>query len=184
MIKFEEQGKSVGVIFDLSIRHTDDGRRIIDVVKKSFSSIFREFSENNVDNVYLYQHDDLTFKTLHGEISAMIGNYKSDGESFDVSDALKQTLFLLHNTGDHFERKYLFLVTDRISSIKPLIKIVSLNRNFGLDAKIVIFGIGEKYIRSELESFASTDPEVKLIHVNQPQLLTLQFFKESINDGE
>ena len=83
MEEFKEEGKAVGLIFDISLRHDNQGKRIIDVVKKSLVEVIRKGFEDDVDSLYLYHPDLIDCLYNHGEQTSAIGNYESDGWRFN-----------------------------------------------------------------------------------------------------
>ena len=147
-----DENKIVGLVFDLSLRHDVSGRRIIDIVKKKFAAFIKQYISNGIDAFYLYHPELVDVCFVNGEAISAVGNYETDGWLFNLETALKQTLYVLE-TRD-LER-YLFLITDRLSDIKPVEKALFLNEKEMIDCHFIVLGIGQQYNRLSLESQSS-----------------------------
>jgi hypothetical protein len=176
----ETEGKSLGLIFDLSIRHAKNGKRIVDIVKKKMIDIVRSLLIDGEDSLYLY-HPELTEASIkHGEQVFAIGNYDTDGWKMNLNFALKQTLYVLLGE-DYTFSKYLILVTDRIDNEKSLIKAFDINQKENINCNFIIVGIGKFYDTNALKRFSDSASNVNYIHLNDAEELTDKLFKEIIN---
>jgi len=115
------EAKSLGIVFDLSARLEKEGRRIVDIVKKNMIDIVRKCLIDGEDSMYLYNPDLIDAYFKHGEQVCALGNYNTDGYSFDLSMALRQTLYVLMSEDDDFQ-KHLLFVTDRLANESALEK--------------------------------------------------------------
>jgi hypothetical protein len=149
---FEEEGKIVGIILDVSLRH-EGGSRIIDEVKSSLVDLILKNLESDVDAMYLYHPDLLEILIRQGDQTSAINNYETDGRMFNVENALKQTIYVI-GSQKYISRKYLILVTDRLVSERSLEKIVLVNKRFMIDAEIVVVGVGDHYDREMVSRMA------------------------------
>jgi hypothetical protein len=179
MEEFQEEGKSIGLIFDVSIRHAKNGRRIIDTLKKQMISLVREFVVDDADSFYLYHPDLWDTVNLHGDQISCIGNYDTDGWKINLHHAFRQTIYVLLNDAMTL-KKYVFFITDRVTDVKPIEKALYLNEKELLESKFIIIGVGDLYDRS-LVSKLSEENGILHIHVDQPEDLTTLLFKEKIS---
>lgn len=167
----------------MSLRHEQDGRRLIDTLKKSLINVVRECVEDDVDLFYLYHPELVDAMSLHGEQSCAIGNYQTDGWPFNLSLAVKQTLYVLASQ-DHYVRKYLIYITDRNDSSHPLEKALHLNRKDMIEAHFILIGIGDQYDRgvmSLVSKLGEADGSVTCLHLPNAAALTPSLFKENTN---
>lgn len=173
MESFEQEGKSIGLILDVSVRHNSDGLRIIDVLKEKLVKIIQELVENDLDGFYLYRPQSFDLFTSHGEQVASVCNYDNKGWQFSLSFALKQTMFVLKD--EHYtNRKYLILITDRLSDLSSIKKYIQINKKDNVEAKFVIIGIGDKYNADLIRQLSN---DVVYIHLNDPNELDCELFK-------
>jgi hypothetical protein len=135
--------KVLGLVFDLSLRHAEDGKRIVDHVKKAFVEYLRESFDDD-DILYLFHPDIWDPVDTRGEQIAAIANFDTDGWKYDLGYALRQTLYILGNEDDDF-RKILVLVTDQLDSDTALRQVATLNKNEMIDCELVVLGIGDRY---------------------------------------
>lgn len=166
MEEFEKDGKSIGIVIDVSLRHDRTGRRVVDAVKKGFLGIIREFVADGVDVLYLFHPQLLECLEWNGDQNSAISNYETDGWHFDTSYALKQTLFVLE-AQDPTSRKYLFYVTDRCQSEEPFQKALFLNQRDLIGVHFVLIGIGDKYDREVFKIVKDLGAnDVSVIHLD------------------
>jgi hypothetical protein len=142
-------------------------------------SFVREFVVDDADSFYLYHPDLWDSVNLHGDQISCIGNYDTDGWKINLYHALRQTIYVLLNES-MTSKKYVFFITDRITDVKPIEKALYLNEKEMLESKFIIIGVGNLYDHSLVSKF-SEDNDVLYVHVDQPEELTTQLFKEKIN---
>lgn len=131
--------------------------------------------ENGVDLLYLYDPNRTKAVLDRGPQTAMIGNYETDGYSFDLNYAIKLTLYVMANE-DWDMRRYLFLITDRLKDVRCLEKAKSLNQRDRIDAKFLTIGISDQYDRTLLEDTAASGL-VTHIHINNLSELDISLLK-------
>lgn len=166
MHEFTEPNKAVGIILDISIRHDSNGNRLIDEVKKSLIDLVMGYMEDDIDLMYLYHPDVVDVADKHGLQCCHINSYDSDGYLFNLTFALKQTLYTLAMQDISWStRKYIFLITDRLNESYSLATISKLNQKDLVDAKIVVVGIGNMYDKTMIPD------DVIHIHLNHPSEL-------------
>lgn len=176
MENFADEGKVVGFVFDLSLRHDSIGNRLIDEVKNNVVSLIMETFENNVDMMYLYHPKIFELVSNQGDQTSSINNYDSDGYKFNLEIALKQTMYLLH--GQYFDiRKYLIFITDRVVDSYPIEKFFLINKKYLLGVHLIIVGIGEFYDKSMIEKLV-IGQDATHIHINHPSELLKRLIKE------
>lgn len=166
----------------MSIRHTGDGRRIIDVLKKQTINLIRELFVDDVDELYLYSPQSSSPVTLHGDQVSKIGNYDTDGWKFDLGEALKKTINVLSSC-DPIHRKYIILISDRIADANRIESSMRYSNKEWLDANFILIGIGGKYVKSAFECL-SAKQQVTYFHVDHPNELNSNLFKEHIDDQD
>lgn len=176
MEKFKEEGKSVGLIFDVSVRHCKNGKRIIDVVKKQIIEVIRKYFDDGEDDLYLYHPEIVESVALHGEQVCSVGNYDTDGWKFNMSWAFRQTLYVLMSE-DLTHRKYLFFITDRFDEPHNIEKAFQINEKEMIDCNFVFIGIGKNYNKKYFEEI-SKKSNVKFYHLQEPENLVNYIFKE------
>lgn len=167
----------------MSLRHENDGRRLIDNLKKSLINLVKEHVVDDLDSFYLYHPELVDTMSLHGDQFCAIGNYQTDGWPFNLSMALKQTLYVLAAEGHHVT-KYLIYVTDRNDNAHPLEKALHLNRKDMIEAHLILIGIGDHYDRgvmSLLSKLGEADGSVTRLHLPTAADLTPSLFKENTN---
>jgi len=136
------QGKVVGLILDLSLRH-ENGVRVLDVVKRQLIRLVTETFEDDVDGLYLYHPDVVEVARTVGEQVGVIGNYETDGTRLNLLPAMQQCLYVLAVEDDDL-RKQLFLITDRKPPVWPLEKAARLSRRFGAEVAVTAVCVGCK----------------------------------------
>ena len=176
---FGEEGKCVGVVFDLSLRHGIDGRRLIDTVKRGLAAALRDTLVDGEDGFYLYHPEVIEVLRENGQMSGALCNYDSDGILFNLAMPLKQTLYVLA-AESLSDRKYLILVTDRLQDSAAVQKAVRLSRKEMIDCRFLVIGVGDRYCMETLNSFRGEDVAVR--HLLDATLIR-DVFKET-NDSE
>lgn len=145
-----------GVVLDLSLAHEVDGKRRLDNVKKQLVQFIREAVADVEDSLYLYHADLVDTMIKNGDQVSAVSNYETDGWKFNISNALKQTLYVIAAEDDDY-RKILILVTDRIDNTTPLKKAMRLNEVNGYEVKFLVVGIGGRYNKDEVGQLAEQD---------------------------
>lgn len=141
MEKFAEEGKTVGIVFDISLRHDSNGNRLLDEVKKSIVDLINKTFENGIDMLYLYHPELVEVLEKQGDQTSAINNYDTDGFKFNLENALKQTIYLISN--NCFDsRRYLILLTDRILNTRPIEKLILINKKDFLNVNLIVVSIG------------------------------------------
>lgn len=131
------ENKVVGVVLDLSIRHTVDDRRIIDVIKEKLIAFVQTL--NTDDSFYLYQENSIKPTSHRGRQVHAISNYQS--AEFNLSFALKQTMYILAAEDDDC-KKQLILITDRLDNAKIFRRINDINDREQFGIEVMAFCIG------------------------------------------
>lgn len=139
----------VGIVLDLSLRHSKDGLRIVDVVKEQLVEYVRAF--DYVDLFYLYHENVVDVVEGLGKRIHSVASYQTDGFEFDISYALKQTLYII---GSEDDDKRVYLVTDRFSekTLSAVRKIAMLNEKDGLECEIYVIALGDRNNQLALKS--------------------------------
>lgn len=179
MERFEDEGKSIALIFDVSIRHAGNGRRIIDVIKKKMIDVVRELLVDGEDSFYLYHPQITETVSTHGEQVGAIGNYNSDGWKFNVQYAFKQSLYVLMAEPLTY-RKYVFFITDRITDKKAIDKAIHINEKEMIDSHFFLIGVGNQYDKKCIIDFNGST-NITCFHLNEPAELEASLFKETQN---
>jgi hypothetical protein len=182
MENFAEPNKSVGIVLDISLRHDAERNRLIDCVKQNLINLVKTSFEDSLDSLYLYHPDIVDPTDKYGLQVHMLNSYDSDGWAFNLNFALKQTLYSLA-LQDFDMRKYLILVTDRITNIQPIQTIQRLNDKDGVEAQVIVIGIGDIYNKSLVSDFAKTSL-VTHIHLSHHSELSAQLIKETSDDKQ
>lgn len=181
MQDFRNEGKAVGLVLDLSLRHEAGGRRLLDVVKEQLVELVRLHFEDGLDAFYLYHPELVDSVYKCGEQTAAVSNYETDGWQFNVGQALQQALYVVA-CEDYTLRKYLLYVTDRVRGSAALEQLLSLNRKDGIDAHLVLVGVGDKYDREGLDCAAllgRSDGSVTVLHLPEPSQLLASLTEET-----
>jgi|LakMenE01Jun11ns_1017448.scaffolds.fasta_scaffold9912150_2 hypothetical protein len=179
MERFEDEGKSIGLIFDVSIRHSKNGRRIIDVLKKKMIDIARQLFVDGEDSFYLYHPEITEMVTTHGDQVCAIGNYNTDGWKFNMQNAFRQTLYVLL-AEPLTSKKYLFFITDRITEKQSIEKALHINDKELIDCNFFLVGVGDHYDHQVLRSFENLE-NVRVIQLKDPSQLEPNLFREKDN---
>ena len=143
-----EEYKNVNLILDISLRHTTDGHRIIDVVKAQVREFIRESMINGEDSFYLYHPDVVELLYYRGDQVSAVGNYETEGTRFDIGMALKQSLYVSAAESDDYAR-HVFLVSDRLQPKDRVAveRFESLNLRDDINCHLKVIGIGSNYSR-------------------------------------
>lgn len=176
---FEEEAKSVGLIFDVSVRHGSDGRRLIDNLKKRMIEVIRHLFVDGEDGFYLYHPKITETVTSHGDQVAAVGNYNTDGWKFNLQNAVRQTLYVLMAEPLTY-RKYLIFITDRITEDKALEKALHINDKEIIDCHFIFIGVGNFYDKNILNKYQELE-NVDVFHLESPLHLELSLFREQYN---
>lgn len=156
-----EPTKIIGLVLDLSLRHDIAGERMFDVVKREMGKYLLRVVDGE-DLFYLYNTESLQPVQRIGEITAALANYETDGWAFDVTFALKQSLFVLL-AEDEDIAKQLIIVTNRLQDASAVEKVLRLQRRDQSECQIVVVGIGSGYNRAVIEQI--NDPLFTFLHV-------------------
>lgn len=127
--------RAIGVVLDLTLRHTKDDIRVVDIVKKCLIDFVRKFEGDDI--FYLYNEMEIDFKYRHGERTHAVASYVTDGFEFDLYSAMKQTLYLLQAEDPDFD-KVMYVINDRVRNASIFDKIVALNNKDGGEIKFVL----------------------------------------------
>lgn len=176
MENFKDEGKAVGLVFDISIRHEKNGR-IIDNLKKVFVKIIKNYIENDFDSFYLYHKDLIDSITLRGDQISAVGNYETDGWKFNLNNAFRQTMYVLMGEELTF-KKYFFYFTDRILSTEHIEKALKINDNHMVDVHFIFIGIGNYYDLKCLKKFEK-NINVTVLHFDD----TSEIIEKELFDG-
>lgn len=179
MKSFENEGKAVGLIFDVSIRHCKNGRRNIDVLKKKMIEVIRTFLVDGEDSFYLYHPAIYETVTSHGDQVGAIGNYNTDGWRFNMQNAFKQSLYVLMAEPITYQ-KYVIFITDRIQDYTSIEKAIHIDEKEMIDSHFFLIGIDKNYDKNCLEKFKDLN-NVTLMHFDDATLLETNSFLENIN---
>lgn len=157
-------GRVLGLTLDLSLAHTSEGSRIIDVVKRQLIQFVKTTMEGE-DLFYLY-HPELVDPVFDiGQIVSVIGNYETDGWVFDLRYALKLTYYVVDAQDDDAEKMILY-VTDRIQDGVAIDKLMTTMEREDSECNLFFVGIGSRYNKDLLDIDG-----VKYIHLNDPAKL-------------
>lgn len=153
--------KAVGVVLDVSLRHID-GTRLIDEVKDQLCKFVSSFIDDD-DAFYLFHPILLDSVYSKGEIVSCLQNYETDGWSFDVAYALRQTFYVLE--AESCDSSMLILVTDRMIDPSPIEKLLVWCRKMGIECEFVVVGTGESFSFQKYQDF----PQLRKIFSPNPQ---------------
>jgi hypothetical protein len=179
MEKFEDPRKSVGLIFDVSIRHFEKKGRIIDFLKKLMVNVVVNLFVDQEDSFYLYDPEIYEATEFNGNKVALIGNYNTDGRLINLNYAFKQTLYILMGEPINF-RKYLIFITDRIEESKFIEKALKTNKSEDINSYFYLIGVGENYNNEVLNKFKNLD-NVSVFHIKDLNDLSYKIFLENAN---
>jgi hypothetical protein len=160
--------KNIGLVLYLSSRE-HEGRRVVDEVRKSLVRFV--CSTESDDGFYLYHPQVLEPVYSQGEKTAALGNFETDGFKFDLSFAMKQTMYVAAQGSDYIN-KLLILVTDSFlaTDLPSIKKVVVLNEKEALWCKVLVVGVGNKYDKEKLSEYAAQTPSLAYLHSNPGEL--------------
>jgi len=161
--------EAIGIVFDISLRHGENGKKNLDNVKQGLIEFIRRNLEED-DVMYLYHPEIIQADNRVGAHVGAISNYKTDGWIFDVSMALQQTLYVIASVP--CEKRSVILVTDRLSDTKILKRTSLFNTKDDLGCRIVCVDIG-----CHLPDADHTD----IFHISDSSQLNSDSFKEIIH---
>lgn len=112
-------------------------------MKEQCRNVVLQYLVDGQDGFYLY-HPEVTESVIsHGEAVGAISNYETDGWQFNLSYALLQTLYVL-DADSLTNRKYLVLVTDRLTDVKPLVELLRTNERDDIRCEVYVILIGDR----------------------------------------
>lgn len=159
----------IGVVFDLSIAHGSDGIRNIDNIKHILLNNI--LNSNAFTKIYVSHHDWLKIPKDQGESTYYIISY-TEPPTFTIDYAFKQAVTTTGECREDCE-KYVFLFTDRFTSVKNFqyrkAFIINDVRDYGI--KMCVFGIGPNYDDKMLKSI-SEEYYAYFQHLNDAKELT------------
>ena len=167
-----DQFKNVCVVLDVSLRHTEEGSRLLDVVKSQLVEFIREEMVNGEDSFYLYHPAIVELLYYRGDQVGAVGNYESDGSRSNINLSLKQCLYVAAAESEGYDR-HVFLISDRLQA-KDRVAIErfhSLNERDYLECNLFVVGVGDRY---------SLDLPFEHAHLEKSTQLK-EFLKESCN---
>ncbi len=173
--------KAIGLVIDVSLRHTEEDHRIVDVVKKQLIAMVKQLLEDGEDHLYLYHPLLMDSMTRKGEQYCAIGNYESDGWRFHLFNALSQTLHVLWDL-DPTLKKTILLVTDRLTDPRHIEKALFLNDKDKMDIHLVVVGVGS-HVDGQAISGIQND-HLTFIQIDSPHQITPSLFEVTTNAGQ
>jgi hypothetical protein len=176
---FATEGKTVGLVFDMTLCHHSTGERLLDMAKKAVCKVIKGCFADEVDGFYLYHPQLVEVLYTNGQRVGAVGNYGTDGWRFNLELALKQTLYVA-GAERYSDARFVVLVTDRMEDTRPLAKLLYLNQKDLIDAHVIVVGVGDRYDRAAVEAALSGHPATH-IHVDDPSTIPSHFIKEAAN---
>ena len=161
------QGRILGLVLDVSLRHQDD-ERILDAVKTGLVQFAKETLQSE-DIFYLYHAEIIDTVEDLGEIVSTIGNYETDGWNIDLRHALEQTFYVMSAEDEDYERIFLY-ITDRVQKNSDLKRTLTFEKRDQTGCNFLFFGIGNHYNKAALSEMRANDC-VTYVHLNSPQEL-------------
>lgn len=142
--------KVFGLILDLSLREAETGYRLFEEVRRQLHEVILLMDE---DGMYLYHPEVFDVLYKRGEKISTLANFETDGFKFDLTNAIKQTLFILCGE-DEDSSKTILVITDRFGEENKfgIRKFLSMNEKDYLGCRLCVIGIGNRYNRKALES--------------------------------
>lgn len=160
------QGKILGLVLDISLRHKDN-KRILDVVKENLINFVRETMQSE-DVFYLYHPEVIeTVEDLGAMVSA-INNYETDGYLINLRHALEQTNYVMLAEYDDQETIFLY-ITDRVQKNNDLKRVLLLEQRNKTGCKFFFVGIGSQYKKEILSDLDKENENVTYFHLDKPQ---------------
>ena len=160
------QGKILGVVLDVSLRH-HKGRRILDSVKGCLIDFVRETMQAE-DIFYLYHPEVIETIEDVGVIVSAIGNYETDGWLVDLRHALEQTSYVMAAEDEDYERIFLY-ITDRVQKNNDIKRILSFEKRDQTGCEFLFIGIGNQYNRDVLSVLDEENECVTYSHLHSPR---------------
>jgi hypothetical protein len=134
--------KVVGLVLDLSPRQYQN-KKLIDLVKKQLIEFVGLMTEE--DAFYLFRPDAIEPAEGKGKQTAVLANYETDGYSFDLIYALKQTLFV---TAAYPGNRTMVLISDRLNGSiadRAIMKVSMLNEKDDMECRLIIVSLCDKW---------------------------------------
>jgi|GEM_PF-5279654 hypothetical protein len=150
------QGKILGVVFDISLRH-QDGQRVLDGVKEGLINFVKE-TMGPEDVFYLYHPQIVEPVEDAGVFVSAVGNYETDGYLIDLRHAMEQTSYVMAAEDEDCERVFMY-ITDRVQINNDLKRVIAYERRDQTGCDFLFIGVGNHYDRkclSALEADNST----------------------------
>ena len=163
-------GRIVGVVLDVSLRHSGD-RRVLDSVKSGLVEMAQEIMQGD-DLFYLYHPEIVESVDDVGVAVCAIGNYETDGWLIDLRHALQQTFYVMAAEDVDLEKTFVY-ITDRSQDNKDLKKLLMLEKRDQTDCRFILIGIGQYYNKESLEEL--TSESVSYFHIDDPKDLKSVF---------
>ena len=158
-----QKQRAIGIVLDLTLRHTKNDIRVVDVVKKSLINFVRGFDYDDI--LYLYDEMKIAAEYRRGRQVHAVASYSTNGLEFDLYYALKQTLYVLQAEDQDFF-KVMYIINDRVRNPSIFNKIVALNQKEQSEINFVL-----------LTSQPMTIEGMKVMQFTEPVELD-QFLKE------
>lgn len=108
--------KHIAVLFNLSLRHESNGRRLLDNIKTELIAFMKHYVEAD-DVFYLYHPYVFEPVASIGQAIGDIGNYETDGWKFDITSAFRQTVIILSDELYSDISKHIFYFTDKNQNV-------------------------------------------------------------------
>lgn len=157
------EGRIVGVVLDVSLRHQND-RRVIDTVKSELVKLAQDIMQGD-DLFYLYHPEIYEPVDDIGVAVCAVGNYETDGWLIDLRHAVQQTYFVMAAEDLDLERAFIF-ITDRLQDNKDLQRVLKMEEREQTDCRFIFVGIGPHYRKQALEELQSDN--VSYFHIDDP----------------
>jgi hypothetical protein len=155
-----EKETLIGIVFDLSFSNKN-GEKNLEKIKEI---LYKEILEKQI-RIYVSHPSLPNLAKDEGENTYFIVSY-TEPPNFSIGNALKQAVSVVGESSDDFD-KYVFLFTDRFYAPHNYHykKAFLLNNIRGYESKIIVFGIGESYDKSNLQSMTE-EYNSKLLHLD------------------
>jgi hypothetical protein len=141
----------VGVVFDLSLAHAENGLRNIDIVKESLLKILQD---KPMARIFVSHPDWQAVPRSQGESTYYVVSYQ-EPQKFAIDPIFKNAVTVIGECAEDCDR-YVFLITDRFQApVNFQYRKGFLSNNIrGYETKICVFGIGDNYDRLTLNTIA------------------------------
>lgn len=163
-------GRIVGVVLDVSLRH-HEGKRVLDSLKTGLVGIAQDIMQGD-DLFYLYHPQIVEPVDDIGVAVGAIGNYQTDGWLMDLRHALQQTFYVMAAEDADLEKAFLY-ITDRAQNNRDLKKLLSLEERDKTDCRFILVGVGQYYRKEAMEELESSG--VSYFHIDDPRDLKSVF---------